>query len=163
MAILLRFQNAWSSGLKTNAACCRFQKPLRNARCCSSLAGNANSVESCDCRVTLEVKSYLPCIHCSSCRNLLIQKTILIDPAAEWHKPGLARNGPDRPVILGTASGPRRWIGRLRLHAGKYILGVTAPTGTGVQALPRSILSRVLSTHAAGHGTRLLKWPNARE
>jgi hypothetical protein len=32
--------------------------------------------------------------------------------------------------------GPRRWIGRLRLHAGKYILGITAPTGTGVQALP---------------------------
>ena len=30
----------------------------------------------------------------------------------------------------------RRWIGRLRLHAGKYILGITAPTGTGVQALP---------------------------
>jgi hypothetical protein len=30
--------------------------------------------------------------------------------------------------------GPRRWIGRLRLHAGKYILGITAPTGTGVQA-----------------------------
>jgi len=31
---------------------------------------------------------------------------------------------------------PRRWIDRLRLHAGKYILGITAPTGTGVQALP---------------------------
>jgi hypothetical protein len=28
----------------------------------------------------------------------------------------------------------RRYIGR---HAGKYILGTTAPTGTGVQALPR--------------------------
>ena len=27
-------------------------------------------------------------------------------------------------------------MGRLRLHAGKYILGITAPTGTGVQALP---------------------------
>jgi hypothetical protein len=62
---------------------------------------------------------------------------------------------------LGTASGPRRWIGTLRLHAGKYILGVTAPTGTGVQALPRSILSRVLSTHAAGHGTRLLLCPES--
>jgi hypothetical protein len=33
--------------------------------------------------------------------------------------------------------GPTRWIGRVRLHAGKYILGITAPTGTGVQALPR--------------------------
>jgi hypothetical protein len=32
--------------------------------------------------------------------------------------------------------GPRRWIGRVRLQAGKYILGITAPTGTGVQALP---------------------------
>ena len=35
---------------------------------------------------------------------------------------------------LKTWSGPRRWIGRLRLHARKYILGITAPTGTGVQA-----------------------------
>jgi|RhiMetdeSRZDD1v2_1073273.scaffolds.fasta_scaffold374528_3 hypothetical protein len=25
-------------------------------------------------------------------------------------------------------------IGGLRLHAGKYVLGITAPTGTGVQA-----------------------------
>jgi hypothetical protein len=33
---------------------------------------------------------------------------------------------------------------RLRLHAGKYILGIAAPTGTGVQALPPLILSRVL-------------------
>jgi len=33
----------------------------------------------------LEVKGYLPCIHCSSCRNLLVQKTI--DPAAERHTP----------------------------------------------------------------------------
>jgi hypothetical protein len=32
----------------------------------------------------------------------------------------------------------RRYIGRLRLHAGKYI---TAPTGTGVQALPRNPLA----------------------
>jgi hypothetical protein len=35
----------------------------------------------------------------------------------------------------------RRYIGRLRLHAGKYILGTTAPTGTGVQALPRNPLA----------------------
>ena len=32
----------------------------------------------------------------------------------------------------------RRYIGR---HAGKYILGTTAPTGTGVQALPRNPLA----------------------
>jgi hypothetical protein len=36
---------------------------------------------------------------------------------------------------VGTRGRARRWIGR-RLHAGKYILGITAPTGTGVQALP---------------------------
>jgi hypothetical protein len=39
-------------------------------------------------------------------------------------------------LVLEPGVGPRRWIGRLRLHAGKYILGITAPTGTGVQALP---------------------------
>jgi hypothetical protein len=38
--------------------------------------------------------------------------------------------------VLELGVGPRRWIGRLRLHAGKYILGIAAPTGTGVQALP---------------------------
>ena len=35
---------------------------------------------------------------------------------------------------VGTRVSARRWIGILRLHAGKYILGITAPTGTGVQA-----------------------------
>jgi hypothetical protein len=32
------------------------------------------------------------------------------------------------------------------LHAGKYILGITAPTGTGVQALPPGNRSQGLSS-----------------
>jgi hypothetical protein len=67
----------------------------------------------------------------------------------------------------------RRWIGRLRLHAGKYILGITAPTGTGVQALPpgessrkffdSSYIARMLSRvrnsrrhHSPAHSRRIL-------
>ena len=43
-----------------------------------------------------------------------------------WHS---RKHSPLEPGVSA-----RRWIGKLRLHAGKYILGITAPTGTGVQA-----------------------------
>ena len=43
-----------------------------------------------------------------------------------WHS---RKHSPLEPGVSA-----RRWIDRLRLHAGKYILGITAPTGTGVQA-----------------------------
>src|SRR4029450_10728711 len=46
--------------------------------------------------------------------------------AFAWHS---RKHSPLEPGVSA-----RRWIGRLRLHAGKYILGITAPTGTGVQA-----------------------------
>src|SRR4029453_3176961 len=49
--------------------------------------------------------------------------------AFAWHS---RKHSPLEPGVSA-----RRWIGRLRLHAGKYVLGITAPTGTGVQALPR--------------------------
>jgi len=47
----------------------------------------------------------------------------------------------------------RRYIGRLRLHAGKYILGTTAPTGTGVQALPRQENPKAPAATRATDGT----------
>ena len=56
---------------------------------------------------------------------------------------------------VGTRVSARRWIGRLRLHAGKYILGITAPTGTGVQALHFLIVRKAHFPGAlASRGTR---------
>ena len=52
--------------------------------------------------------------------------------AQQFDKP--RRFGLAAPQPVGTRVIARRWIGRPRLHAGKYILGITAPTGTGVQA-----------------------------
>jgi hypothetical protein len=51
-----------------------------------------------------------------------------------WHS---RKHSPLEPGVSA-----RRWIGRLRLHAGKYILGLTAPTGTGVQALVSSYIGQ---------------------
>jgi hypothetical protein len=51
-------------------------------------------------------------------------------------EPGKLRSQSRKHSPLEPGVSARRWIGRLRLHAGKYILGITAPTGTGVQALP---------------------------
>jgi len=55
-----------------------------------------------------------------------------------WEHPG-GSGGCNRTVWVALASVLEPGVvvvRRLRLHAGKYILGITAPTGTGVQALP---------------------------
>jgi hypothetical protein len=48
----------------------------------------------------------------------------------------------DQTAMPEPGVGVRRYMGGLPLHAGKYILGTTASTGTGVQALPRRESSR---------------------